>query len=130
MHSKTFNCLGAWVYKNYLRLLVNWVHSKTFICQYVWIYKIYIHLLANWVHSKTFICQCVWVCKIYLHLLADWMHSKTFIWMIFMTRSQLLEGPKGESQTKYNGKERSRGTLPGSQHLKGVEGRAGAPRWD
>jgi hypothetical protein len=39
-----------------------------------------------------------------------------------LTRSQLLEGPKCESQKEDNGKARSRGTLPSSQHLKGVEG--------
>jgi hypothetical protein len=43
-----------------------------------------------------------------------------------LTRSQLVEGPKYESQTENNGKARSRGTLFGSPHLKGVEGRAGA----
>jgi hypothetical protein len=47
-----------------------------------------------------------------------------------LTCFQLLEGPKCESQTEYNGKARSQGTLLGSQHLKGVEGCAGAPRWD
>jgi hypothetical protein len=49
---------------------------------------------------------------------------------LVVTRSQLLEGPKCESQTKDNGKSRSQGTLLGSQHLKGVEGHAGAPGWD
>ncbi len=47
-----------------------------------------------------------------------------------VTRSQLLEGPKCESQTKNNVKAKSRGTLPGSQHQKGVEGRVRASRWD
>jgi hypothetical protein len=39
-------------------------------------------------------------------------------------------GFKCESQTKYSEKEKSQDTLPGSQHLRGVEGRVGAPRWD
>ncbi len=39
-----------------------------------------------------------------------------------MTRSQLLEGPKCESQTKNNGKAKSRGTLIGSQHFRGQRG--------
>jgi len=47
-----------------------------------------------------------------------------------LTHSQLLEGFKCESQTKNNGRIRSRGMLPGSQHFGGVEGCAGAPRWD
>jgi hypothetical protein len=45
-------------------------------------------------------------------------------------RSQVLQGSKCESQTKYSEKEGSRGTLPSSQHLQGVEGRAGASGWD
>jgi hypothetical protein len=44
--------------------------------------------------------------------------------------SQLLEGFKCESQIKNNGRTRNRGTLPGSQHFEGVEGRVGAPGWD
>jgi hypothetical protein len=47
-----------------------------------------------------------------------------------MTHPQLLEGLKSESQTENNIKVRSRGTLPGSQHYRGVEGRAGASGWD
>jgi hypothetical protein len=47
-----------------------------------------------------------------------------------MTHSQLLEGLKCESQTENNGRTRNRGTLPSSQHYRGVEGRAGAPGWD
>jgi hypothetical protein len=43
-----------------------------------------------------------------------------------MMRSLLLEGPKWESQTENNGKGRNRGTLLGSQHLRRVEGCAGA----
>jgi hypothetical protein len=46
-----------------------------------------------------------------------------------MTHSKLLEGLKCESQTENNRRVRSRGTLPGSQHFGGVEGRAGAPEW-
>ncbi len=38
----------------------------------------------------------------------------------YMTHSQLLEGLKCESQTKNNGRARSRGTLPGSQHYRRV----------
>jgi hypothetical protein len=45
-------------------------------------------------------------------------------------RSQLLKGLKCESQTEYNGKEKSQGTHLGSQHYRGVEGRAGASRWE
>jgi hypothetical protein len=37
-----------------------------------------------------------------------------------MTHSQFLEGFKCESQTKDNGRIRSQGMLPGSQHYKGV----------
>jgi hypothetical protein len=44
--------------------------------------------------------------------------------------SQLLEGLKCDSQTENNRKAKSWGTLPNSQHLKGVEGCARAPRWD
>jgi hypothetical protein len=33
-------------------------------------------------------------------------------------------------QTENSGRIRSRGTLPGSQHFRGVEGHARAPRWD
>ncbi len=47
-----------------------------------------------------------------------------------LTRSQLLEGFKCESQTKNNEIARSRGTLLGSQHFGGVEGRAEVPGWD
>jgi hypothetical protein len=47
-----------------------------------------------------------------------------------MTRSQLLEEPKGESQTEDSRKAKNRGTLPGSQHLEGVEGCAGTPGWN
>ncbi len=47
-----------------------------------------------------------------------------------MTRSELLKGPKCESQTEDNGKARSQGTFPGSQHFRRVEGHAGALRWD
>jgi hypothetical protein len=53
-----------------------------------------------------------------------------FDFMLLLTHSQLLEGPKCESQIENNGKARSWGTLPGSQHLKGVEGRARALGWD
>ncbi len=47
-----------------------------------------------------------------------------------VTHSQLLEGLKCESQTKNNERVRSRSMLLGSQHFRGVEGRAGAPGWD
>jgi hypothetical protein len=47
-----------------------------------------------------------------------------------MTRSQLLDGLKCESQTKNSERVRSRGTLLNSQHFKGVEGGAGAPGWN
>jgi hypothetical protein len=47
-----------------------------------------------------------------------------------MTRSQFLEGLECESQIKNNGRVRRPGTLLGSQHFKGVEGRAGALGWD
>jgi hypothetical protein len=40
---------------------------------------------------------------------------------------QLLEGLKCESQIENIGSQMSRGTLPGSQHYRGVKGRAGAP---
>jgi hypothetical protein len=46
-----------------------------------------------------------------------------------MTHSQLLEGFKCESQTKNNGKTKNR-AAPWLAKLKGVEGCAGAPRWD
>jgi len=42
----------------------------------------------------------------------------------------VLEGLKCESQTENNGRARSRGTFPGSQHFGQVEGCAGAPGWD
>jgi hypothetical protein len=41
-----------------------------------------------------------------------------------------LKDPNVSPKIEYNIKARSRGTLPGSQHLKGVEGRAGASGWD
>jgi len=44
--------------------------------------------------------------------------------------SQLLEGLKCESQTKNSRRVRSWGTLTGSQHFGGVEGRVGASGWD
>jgi hypothetical protein len=47
-----------------------------------------------------------------------------------LKHSQLLEGFKCESQTENNGRIRSRGTFPNSQHYRGVEGHAGAPGWD
>jgi len=47
-----------------------------------------------------------------------------------VTHSQLLEGLKCESQTENNGRTRSWGTLLGSQHFEGVEGRVRALRWD
>jgi len=47
-----------------------------------------------------------------------------------VTRSQLLEGFKCESQTKNKGIARSWGMLPGSQHFGGVEGCVGALGWD
>jgi hypothetical protein len=47
-----------------------------------------------------------------------------------LTCSQLLEGFKCESQTENSGNTRSPGTLLGLQHYRGVEGHAGAPRWD
>jgi hypothetical protein len=47
-----------------------------------------------------------------------------------VTHPQLLGGLKCESQTENNGTTRSRGTLPSSQHYRGVEGCAGAPGWD
>jgi hypothetical protein len=47
-----------------------------------------------------------------------------------MMHSQLLEELKCESQIEDIGRIRSQGTLLGSQHYRGVEGRAGAPRWD
>jgi hypothetical protein len=46
-----------------------------------------------------------------------------------VTRSQLLEGLKCESQIENNGRAKSRGMLPGSQHFKRVEGRAGVSGW-
>jgi hypothetical protein len=42
-----------------------------------------------------------------------------------LMRSQLLEGLKCESQTENNERVKSWGTLPGSQHFRKVEGRAG-----
>ncbi len=47
-----------------------------------------------------------------------------------VTRSQLLEGFKCESQTQNNGRVRNRSTFPRSQHFGGVERHARAPRWD
>jgi hypothetical protein len=47
-----------------------------------------------------------------------------------MMHPQLLAGLKCESQTKNNGRIRSRSTFPGSQHYRGVKGRAGAPGGD
>ncbi len=47
-----------------------------------------------------------------------------------MTCSQLFEGLKCESKRENNGRAKSRGTLPSSQHFRGVEGHARAPRWD
>ncbi len=50
--------------------------------------------------------------------------------VVDVTRSQLLEGLKCESQIENNGRVRSRGMLPGLQHFGGVEGRARALGWD
>jgi dTDP-4-dehydrorhamnose reductase len=47
-----------------------------------------------------------------------------------VTRSQLLKGLKCESQTKNSGKTKSQGTLLGSQHFRGVEGRVQILGWD
>jgi len=47
-----------------------------------------------------------------------------------MISSQLLKGLKCESQAENNERARSQGTLPGSQHFGGVEGRVRVPRWD
>jgi len=47
-----------------------------------------------------------------------------------MTHSQFLEGFKCGSQIENNGRARSWGTLLGSEHFGGVEGRAGTPGWD
>jgi hypothetical protein len=47
-----------------------------------------------------------------------------------LTHSQFLEGLKCESQTKNIERAKSRGTLPGLQHYRGVEGRAKATGWD
>ncbi len=47
-----------------------------------------------------------------------------------MTRSQLFKRFKCESQTKNNGRVRSRGMLPGLQHFGRVEGCVGALGWD
>jgi hypothetical protein len=49
---------------------------------------------------------------------------------MLMMRSQLLEGFKCESQTENNKKVKSRGTLPGSQHFRRVEGCVGALGWE
>ncbi len=57
-------------------------------------------------------------------------HNTTHWQQLLATCSPLLEGLKCESQTEVNKRIRSRGTLPGSQHYRGVEGRAGVPRWD
>jgi hypothetical protein len=48
----------------------------------------------------------------------------------FLMRPQLLEGLKFESQTENNEKGGNWGTLPSSQHYRGVERRARTPRWD
>jgi hypothetical protein len=56
--------------------------------------------------------------------------SFQYFFELRMTHSQLLEGPKSESQIEDNGKTRSRGMLLGLQHFRRVEGRAGAPGWD
>jgi len=47
-----------------------------------------------------------------------------------LTHSQMLEGFRCESQIKNNGKVRSRGTLPNSQHFSGVEVRARTLGWN
>jgi hypothetical protein len=51
-------------------------------------------------------------------------------WSSYVTHPQSLAGLKCESQTKNSGRIRSRSKFPGSQHYRGVEGRAGAPRGD
>jgi hypothetical protein len=67
------------------------------------------------------------------------MSLKVFVASVFIncqnlfrivTHSQLLKGLKCESQIENNGRQRSQGTLPGSQHYRGVEGCAGASGWD
>jgi hypothetical protein len=50
--------------------------------------------------------------------------------LFFLMQSQFLRELKCESQTEDIERVRSRGTLHGSQHFGGVEGRARAPRWD
>jgi hypothetical protein len=47
-----------------------------------------------------------------------------------LTRSQLFEDPNASPKHKITERARSWGMLPSSQHLKGVEGCAGAPGWD
>ncbi len=49
---------------------------------------------------------------------------------LIVTHPQFLTGLKCESQTENSGRTRSRSTFPGSQHYRGVEGRAGVPEGD
>jgi hypothetical protein len=53
-----------------------------------------------------------------------------YLKLCLMTHPQLLEGLKCESQIENNERARSQGTLPSSQHYRGVEGHAEAPGWD
>ncbi len=57
-------------------------------------------------------------------------HQHCSLPIVEMTHSQLLEGLKCDSQTENNGKRRSRGMFPSSQHFRRVEGRVGALGWD
>jgi hypothetical protein len=72
----------------------------------------------------------VWIARKSLGSSSSSSRGQTLRFHTLVTQSQLLEGPKCESQTEDNKKARSQSTLPGSQHLKGVEGRVGALGWD
>jgi hypothetical protein len=64
------------------------------------------------VNGKTFVAN-EWINQIYLSY-----HKPSFdsgVYNIqFLTRSQLLEGPKWESQTEYSENKKSWGMFPGS----------------
>jgi hypothetical protein len=48
--------------------------------------------------------------------------------LMFLTHPQLLEGLKEESQVEDNGKKEGVGACSLTHSIRGVEGRAGAPR--
>jgi hypothetical protein len=79
-----------------------------------------IYLLALLFKDWVVFCCLHFFCVIIYH---------AFTFNIVM-HPQALEWTQMWVQTENNGRVGSQGTLLGSQHFEGVEGRAGAPRWD